>query len=72
MASVQFIFARGTGESGNVGTDVGAPLIANLRAALGTANIAAQGVDYAADVLGTFCLVIGIQIYTPTIGNRLS
>ncbi|KAJ7927850.1 cutinase-domain-containing protein [Mycena leptocephala] len=41
-----------TGESGNVGTDVGAPLIANLRAALGTANIAAQGVDYAADVLG--------------------
>ncbi|KAJ6479015.1 cutinase-domain-containing protein [Mycena sanguinolenta] len=49
---VTFIFARGTGESGNVGTDVGAPLIADLRAALGTANIAAQGVDYAADVLG--------------------
>ncbi|KAJ7849168.1 cutinase [Mycena leptocephala] len=49
---VTFIFARGTGEDGNVGTDVGAPLIADLRAALGTAGIAAQGVDYAADVLG--------------------
>ncbi|KAJ6525141.1 cutinase [Mycena capillaripes] len=49
---MQFIFARGTNEDGNVGTDVGAPLIADLRAALGANNIAAQGVDYAADVLG--------------------
>ncbi|KAJ6521230.1 cutinase [Mycena capillaripes] len=52
MSSMQFIFARGTNEDGNVGSDVGAPLIADLRAALGANNIAAQGVDYAADVLG--------------------
>ncbi|KAJ7130724.1 cutinase, partial [Mycena filopes] len=37
------IFARGTGERGNVGAHVGPPLIADLRAALGTAGITAQG-----------------------------
>ncbi|KAJ6452622.1 cutinase-domain-containing protein [Mycena sanguinolenta] len=43
---VTFIFARGTGEDGNVGARVGPPLIADLRAALGADGIAAQGVDY--------------------------
>ncbi|KAJ7114183.1 cutinase, partial [Mycena crocata] len=46
------IFARGTNEDGNVGARIGPPLIADLRAALGTAGIAAQGVDYSASVLG--------------------
>ncbi|KAJ6471636.1 cutinase, partial [Mycena vitilis] len=46
------IFARGTNEDGNVGADVGAPLIADLRASLGTDGIAAQGVNYSASVLG--------------------
>ncbi|KAJ7292059.1 cutinase, partial [Mycena rebaudengoi] len=46
------IFARGTSESGNVGSRIGPPLIADLRAALGTAGIAAQGVNYSASVLG--------------------
>ncbi|KAJ6629664.1 cutinase-domain-containing protein [Mycena sp. CBHHK59/15] len=49
---VTFIFARGTNEDGNVGAIIGPPLIADLRAALGTAGIAAQGVDYDASVLG--------------------
>ncbi|KAJ6556160.1 cutinase-domain-containing protein [Mycena capillaripes] len=47
-----FIFARGTSEDGNVGARVGPPLIADLRAALGTDGIAAQGVNYSASVLG--------------------
>lgn len=47
-----FIFARGTNEDGNVGTVVGPGLIADLRSSLGTAKITAQGVDYAANVLG--------------------
>ncbi|KAJ7351310.1 cutinase, partial [Mycena albidolilacea] len=46
------IFARGTNEDGNVGARVGPPVIADLRAALGTTGIAAQGVDYDASVLG--------------------
>ncbi|KAJ7687705.1 cutinase-domain-containing protein [Mycena rosella] len=50
--NVTFIFARGTNEDGNVGARVGPPLIADLRAALGTDGIAAQGVDYDASVLG--------------------
>ncbi|KAF7337350.1 Cutinase [Mycena sanguinolenta] len=49
---VTFIFARGTGEDGNVGARIGPPLIADLRVALGTDGIAAQGVDYDASVLG--------------------
>ncbi|KAJ7752625.1 cutinase-domain-containing protein [Mycena metata] len=49
---VTFIFARGTDEDGNVGTIVGPPLIADLRAALGVDGIAAQGVDYDASILG--------------------
>ncbi|KAJ7111155.1 cutinase [Mycena crocata] len=49
---VTFIFARGTNENGNVGARIGPPLIASLRAALGITGIAAQGVDYAANVLG--------------------
>ncbi|KAJ7886826.1 cutinase [Mycena olivaceomarginata] len=50
--AVTFIFARGTNEDGNVGARVGPPVIADLRAALGTTGIAAQGVDYDASVLG--------------------
>ncbi|KAJ7091290.1 cutinase-domain-containing protein [Mycena crocata] len=49
-----FIFARGTTEDGNVGARIGPPLIAELRAALGTKNIAAQGVNYTADFEGAF------------------
>ncbi|KAJ7236403.1 cutinase, partial [Mycena rebaudengoi] len=49
---VTFIFARGTSEPGNIGAQVGPPLITDLRAALGTAGITAQGVNYSASVLG--------------------
>jgi cutinase len=46
------VFARGTSEDGNVGKDVGAPLFTALRATLGVDQVTAQGVDYAANVLG--------------------
>ncbi|KAJ7155239.1 cutinase [Mycena filopes] len=49
---VTFIFARGTSEDGNVGSDVGPPVIDDLRAALGADGIAVQGVDYDASILG--------------------
>ncbi|KAJ6603368.1 cutinase-domain-containing protein [Mycena vulgaris] len=52
MIGNRFLFARGTSESGNVGARIGPPLIADLRAVLGTAGIAAQGVDHDASVLG--------------------
>ncbi|CAD6441405.1 271631ca-8155-4618-879a-dd8ae6293e82 [Sclerotinia trifoliorum] len=46
------IFARGTNEVGNVGQDVGPYVFTDLRAALTTAKVTVQGVDYAANVLG--------------------
>ncbi|KAJ3119362.1 hypothetical protein HK098_005573 [Nowakowskiella sp. JEL0407] len=39
------IFARGTGESGNVGTVTGPPFFTALKKILGTNNVAVQGVD---------------------------
>ena len=46
--AVTIIFARGTTESGNVGTIAGPPFFS----ALGSTNVAVQGVDYPADVAG--------------------
>lgn len=50
--ALTLIYARGTNEDGNVGTVVGPSLIADLRSSLGTDKVTAQGVDYAANVLG--------------------
>ena len=44
------IFARGTTESGNVGTLAGPPFFQALYNDLGAAKVALQGVDYPADV----------------------
>ncbi|ATZ46322.1 hypothetical protein BCIN_01g09430 [Botrytis cinerea B05.10] len=46
------IFARGTNEEGNVGQDVGPYVFTDLRAALTTAKVTVQGVEYSASVLG--------------------
>ncbi|KAI1212115.1 carbohydrate esterase family 5 protein [Annulohypoxylon truncatum] len=45
---VIFIFARGSTQDGNIGDDPGPQTIDQLKAALGTDTVAAQGVDYPA------------------------
>ena len=42
------IFARGTGEPGNIGSIVGPPLLQALQSKLGASSVAFQGVPYAA------------------------
>lgn len=49
---VSFIFARGTTETGNLGETVGPALTKDLQQALGTGNVAVQGVNYPADIAG--------------------
>jgi len=49
---VTVIFARGTGESGNVGTVAGPPMFKSLRSKLGASRVTVQGVDYPADSSG--------------------
>ena len=46
------IFARGTGEMGNVGTVSGPPMFKAIRAKLGNDRVTVQGVDYAASAAG--------------------
>lgn len=46
------IFARGTTETGNVGTLSGPPFFQALDAAVGADKVAVQGVDYPADIPG--------------------
>ncbi|KAL9623499.1 MAG: hypothetical protein Q9160_002179 [Pyrenula sp. 1 TL-2023] len=50
--AITVIFARGTTESGNVGSIVGPPFLQALNSRLGANNIAAQGVNYPATVAG--------------------
>lgn len=49
---VTVIFARGTTESGTLGTVVGPPLLDALKSALGSHSVSMQGVEYAADIPG--------------------
>lgn len=46
------IFARGTTETGNVGTLSGPPYFDALSKIVGVDNLAVQGVDYPADIPG--------------------
>ncbi|TVY83462.1 Cutinase [Lachnellula suecica] len=46
------IFARGTTETGNVGTLTGPPFFDALEQQVGASNVAVQGVDYPADIPG--------------------
>ena len=50
-APLTVIFARGTGESGNIGTVIGPSLFKQLSSMLNK-NVALQGVNYAADIAG--------------------
>jgi cutinase len=55
---VTVIFARGTGESGNMGTISGPPMVKSLRAKLGAGRVTVQGVDYpASGAVGRFASV---------------
>lgn len=49
---ITVIFARGTLELGNVGAVVGPPFFNNLDDLIGAENIAVQGVDYPATIVG--------------------
>ncbi|KAH7408948.1 cutinase [Cadophora sp. MPI-SDFR-AT-0126] len=51
---VTVLFAKGTGENGNMGdgSSPGPAWAAAIRASLGTARVAVQGIDYDASVLG--------------------
>ncbi|GME35746.1 putative cutinase [Neofusicoccum parvum] len=49
---VTYIFARGTTETGNMGTTVGPALQEKLEQALGADKLATQGVNYPADFAG--------------------
>jgi cutinase len=46
------IFARGTTETGNVGTVAGPPFFQALASRVGAGNLAVQGVSYPADIPG--------------------
>lgn len=46
--AITVIFARGTGESGNVGSVIGPPLLKALQSKVGAAKVAFQGVPYPA------------------------
>ena len=50
-APLTVIFARGTSETGNIGTIIGPPLFAALSSDLDK-NVALQGVNYPADLAG--------------------
>lgn len=46
------IFARGTDSPGNVGSSTGPPFFEAIAALIGTDNIAVQGLDYPATIIG--------------------
>jgi len=46
------IFARGTGESGNIGTVAGPPMFKSLRSKLGASGVTVQGITYPASSAG--------------------
>jgi cutinase len=50
--SVVVVFARGTTESGNVGTLAGPPMFQAVAQKVGAGNLAVQGVQYPANVQG--------------------
>ncbi|CAF9934043.1 MAG: hypothetical protein HETSPECPRED_009085 [Heterodermia speciosa] len=50
--AITVIFARGTGESGNIGSVIGPPLLKALQSKVGAGKVAYQGVPYAASAAG--------------------
>ena len=58
------IFARGTGEPGNIGSVAGPPMLSALKSKLGAGNVAFQGVPYAASAAVSL-LASGKVLLTP-------
>ena len=56
--AVTVIFARGTGETGNIGSVIGPELETALKNKIGAANVNYQGVPYAADAAVSLCLFL--------------
>ncbi|KAF2873283.1 cutinase precursor [Massariosphaeria phaeospora] len=52
---ILFAWARGSGETGNMGTVVGPPTSDDLKQSFGATNVATEGIDYAA-LIGTNAL----------------
>ncbi|KAK1824727.1 hypothetical protein LTR12_000784 [Friedmanniomyces endolithicus] len=50
--AITILFARGTNESGNVGTLAGPPFFQAVVGKVGASKVAVQAVDYAADIAG--------------------
>jgi hypothetical protein len=51
---IHFIFARGSTEAGTMGITVGPAMSKALSTKFGAANVAAEGVQYPADIAGAF------------------
>lgn len=56
---ITLLFARGTTETGNLGTVVGPGLAAAVQSGEGASNVAIQGVDYSASVGGNVAEALG-------------
>ncbi|KAL8953270.1 MAG: hypothetical protein Q9222_000875 [Ikaeria aurantiellina] len=50
--AITVIFARGTSESGNIGSVIGPPLLKSLQAKVGASDVNYQGVPYPANAAG--------------------
>ena len=50
--AITVLFARGTTSSGNMGTSTGPPFVQAIGALVGANNIAVQGIDYPASIIG--------------------
>ena len=50
--AITVLFARGTTSPGNMGTSTGPPFVQAIGALVGTSNIAVQGIDYPASIIG--------------------
>lgn len=50
--AITVLFARGTTSPGNMGESTGPPFVQAIGALVGTGNIAVQGIDYPASVIG--------------------
>ncbi|KAI9870062.1 MAG: hypothetical protein M1823_008863, partial [Watsoniomyces obsoletus] len=46
------LFARGTTETGNMGTVAGPPFVSAIGSMMGAGNVAVQGIEYPADIPG--------------------
>ena len=72
--AITVIFARGTTESGNVGSLAGPPFFDALSKVVNASNLAVQGVDYPADWTGFFAGgdATGSETYAQLVSQALA